>query len=109
MDELRIYFSDDTELIEYEAIMKGYREDVYVYLKENVYKMSVYTLIRLQQDFDTELQMSGYYSVEPNLILVKETSKFEITRTINKLFSQGYFQRINGTNSIDLSQMIKIQ
>ena len=109
MDKLKIYFSDDSELAEYEAIKKGYREDVYVYCEDRVYKMSIYTLIRLQQDFDTELQVSGYYSVDPNLILVKETSKIEIIQTLNKLFAQNYFQRIKEINNIDLSQMIEIQ
>lgn len=70
MNKMTIYFLDDSELAEYEAISKGYRTDIYVEIEDIFYNVSVYTILRLQQDFESENEDYGYYSVDPNLILV---------------------------------------
>ncbi|MEW4412340.1 hypothetical protein [Clostridium sp. AN503] len=93
--ELEIIFEDDTELAEFEALNKGYRGDVIVKVDKKVYKVYVISMIRLQQDFETEIQDSGYYLSEPNMIIVKETTKQEIEETIIHMFKCKYFERID--------------
>lgn len=57
--------------------------------------MYVISLLRLQQDFETELEDSGYYLSEPNTILVKEASKKEIEDIITQMYRCKYFQRLD--------------
>lgn len=109
MERLNIYFSADTDLTEYEAINKGYRLDVYVKIDENIFNLRVYTLIRLQQDFETEWKTTKRYLAEPNLVLVRETAKEEIISTVNELYRQNYFEYIKSINNIDISKLVRIQ
>lgn len=92
---LEIIYENDTELAEYEALDKGYRGDIIVKIENRKYKVYVISLSRLQQDFETELEDSGYYLSEPNTILVKETSKKEIEDIITQMYRCKYFQRLD--------------
>ncbi|MGO4733736.1 hypothetical protein [Paenibacillus sp. 2KB_22] len=94
MDEIKVYFLEDTELAEYEAISKGYRNDVIVTVSDIIYRVYVYDIVRLQQDFESELENYGYYSIEPNLVLVREVSKENIQLTIKALYEQKYFENL---------------
>jgi len=109
MEKIEIYFEDDSELIEYEAISKGYRNDIFIKNGKEVFHIRVYSIIRLQQDFESEIEAYGFYAVEPNLVLVNDTSKEEIVSTINKLYEQGYFSEIKAEENIEYSQFKKIQ
>ena len=95
--EPKIIFEEDTELAEFEALNKGYRGDVIVKVDKKVYKVYVTSMIRLQQDFETVIQDSGYYLSEPNMIIVKETTKQEIEDTIIRMFKCKYFDRIDNS------------
>ena len=53
---LEIIYEEDTELAEFEALNKGYRRDVIVKLGEKKYKLYITSMVRLQQDFETEYQ-----------------------------------------------------
>ncbi|WP_374018185.1 hypothetical protein ABU162_29860 [Paenibacillus thiaminolyticus] len=92
MENFKVLFLENTELAEYEAINKGYRNDIYVKISNMVYNIRAYDLVRLQQDFESELEEYGYFSIEPNLVLVKEVSKEYIYLTIKELFKQKYFE-----------------
>ncbi|MGW7162426.1 hypothetical protein [Paenibacillus taichungensis] len=94
MDEIKVFFLEDTELAEYEAISKGYRNDVIVTVSDIIYRVYVYDIVRLQQDFESELENYGYYSIEPNLVLVREVSKENIQLTIKALYEQKYFENL---------------
>lgn len=94
MDEIKVFFLEDTELAEYEAISKGYRNDVIVTVSDILYRVYVYDIVRLQQDFESELDNYGYYSIESNLVLVKEVSKENIQLTIKALYEQKYFENL---------------
>ena len=93
-EEIEILYEDDTELAEFEAKCKGYRSDVIVKIGDKEYKVYVTSMLRLQQDFEMEFEDVGYYSPEPNMILVRETTKKEIEDTILKVYRDGYFERI---------------
>ncbi|MEK5445409.1 hypothetical protein [Paenibacillus sp. FSL R7-0331] len=75
MSEIKVYFLEDTELAEYEAVNKGFRLDVYVKIADDIFNVAVYDIVRLQQDFELEAENYGYHSVDPNLILVRKVKK----------------------------------
>ena len=93
--DLEILYEDDTEIAEFEAINKGYRSDVIVRFGTKKYKLYVTSIIRLQQDFDTEYKDIGYYYTEPNMIIVKNVTKKEISETINKLYRCNFFEKLD--------------
>ena len=99
---VEIYFEDNSELAEFEALNKGYRKDVIVQINNKKYRVYITSILRLQQDFETEQAYSGYYLSEPNTILVNETSADEIRKTILKLYQCKYFDRLDN-NGFDLS------
>lgn len=103
MNKYEIYFLHDNELAEHEAISKGYRNDVYIKINDQWFRLSVYDNIRLQQDFEEEIETNGYYSIEVNLVLVKETSKREIQKIIENLYNEGYFKKLKPLESLELS------
>ncbi|MCL2082463.1 MAG: hypothetical protein FWH04_04405 [Oscillospiraceae bacterium] len=94
MQKAEIFFSEDSELIEGDVILKGWRGDVFVRISDRIYKLEVITPGRLQDDFEYEMENEGHYLVEPNIVLVRETSKKEIINTINHLCEECYFNKI---------------
>lgn len=93
---IEILYEDDTELAEMEARDKGYRKNVVVKIGSQEYKVYIISMIRLQQDFETEYQDVGYYYPEPNTIIVKDVTKQEITKTINELYQCKFFETLEG-------------
>ena len=90
----RIMYEDNTEIAEYEAINKGYRKDVTVIIDDRKYKLYITDMVRLHQDFDSEIENYGFYQNEPNTIIVKEVSKDEIEKTIENLIREGFFDKL---------------
>lgn len=90
-----IYFEDDTNLATIEGEDKGYRSDVIVRIGNRRYQVYVTSMIRLQQDFETEFAYKGFFQSEPNMILVKNTTKQEIIETIKKMYECGYFETLD--------------
>ena len=109
MSKINIYFSDGSELAEYEATNRGYRSDVYVKIDGSIFNVNVYAMIRLQQDFESEIESYGYYAAEPNLVLVKDANKEEIIETIKKLYEQKYFEGIKPVEHIEISKLVKVE
>ncbi|PIH57644.1 hypothetical protein [Paenibacillus sp. LK1] len=107
MDEIKVFFLEDTELAEYEAISKGYRNDVIVTVSDIIYRVYVYDIVRLQQDFESELENYGYYSIEPNLVLVREVSKENIQLTIKALYEQKYFENLKPIDKSSVGDFFK--
>ncbi|MEK3685848.1 hypothetical protein [Paenibacillus sp. FSL R10-2736] len=93
-NSIRVFYLEDTELAEFEAYNKGYRNDVYVKISNDLFNIKVYDIVRLKQDFELESESSGYYLVEPNLIIVKEVTKEAIDFVVKKLYEQKYFESI---------------
>lgn len=109
MEELKIYFLYDTELSEFEAIQKGYRVDVFVKVKNQYFNLRFFDIVRLRQEFESEVDSEGYYSVEPNLVLVKEVNKKEIIFTIKNLYKQKYFEEVKPVDNINTGELVEIQ
>ena len=106
---INIYFSVDSELSEYEAISKGYRVDVYVEINGPIYNLRIYTIIRLQQDFESEIEANEFYLPDPNIVLVKSANRLEIINTINFLYDCDYFSSIKPIDDTDTMLLTKIQ
>ncbi|MBI3511837.1 MAG: hypothetical protein HY064_14340 [Bacteroidetes bacterium] len=102
MPVFEIFLKDDDERSEYESLNKGFRNDVYIKVDNKYYNVSVYNIVRLQQDFEEESNSSGYYSMEANLILVNEVTKPEIVFTIQKLVDEKYFHKLKPIDSSNI-------
>ncbi|WP_202906788.1 hypothetical protein [Abyssisolibacter fermentans] len=100
---LKIIFLDSSELAENEALDKGYRNDVYVVINNQIFHINIYDIVRLKQDFDSEQKDYNYYAVEPNLILVKKVDKENIIYTIRKLNEEKYFENIKKERNISIN------
>ncbi|WP_019909797.1 hypothetical protein [Paenibacillus sp. HW567] len=94
MSNFTVIFTDDTELAEYEAVNKGYRNDVFVKIQDDYYNLRIYDIIRLTQDFESEVKEYGYYSTETNLVLVTEVNTENIKEVIYRLYDDGYFKHL---------------
>lgn len=92
---IKIIYENDTELAEFEAFNRGYREDIIVIINNKKYKVYIISMVRLQQDFEKELQDSGYYIAEPNMILVNDVTKKEIEYTIMEMYKCDFFERLD--------------
>jgi|JI10StandDraft_1071094.scaffolds.fasta_scaffold2076760_2 hypothetical protein len=111
MSTTNIFFENNDELLEMEALHRGYRNDVYVQIDGNFYKMTCYDTVRIIQDFDTEYKEYGYYATEPNLILLKEVTTNTIVETILKLVKQDFFKELGSYNkchNVDCANFKKV-
>lgn len=89
-----IIFENNTEIAEYEAMNKGYRKDVIVIIDNKKYRLYITDIIRLHQDFDSEVEEGCMFQNEPNIIIVKEVTKEEIEKTIKNLVKEGFFDKL---------------
>ena len=94
MAGVEVYFGDESELAEWEAGQKGFRSDVYVRATGHLYKVAVYGIGRLHQSFDSGFETSGFYQMEPNMVLVSDAGKAEIVETLNQLHLRGFFAKL---------------
>ncbi|WP_156305470.1 hypothetical protein [Sphingobacterium endophyticum] len=103
MVSFKLYCLDNSELAQYESRSKGYREDIYIYVNGDYYNVCAYDIIRLTQDFESEFEHYGFFSIEPNLILVKEVTLNAIKETIRLLLTDTrYFEKIK---TVDISKI----
>ncbi|NOU15926.1 MAG: hypothetical protein HOO91_00005 [Bacteroidales bacterium] len=105
MEELIIYCLDDSELMEFNSINRGFRSDIYVEINDNVFQLIVYDIVRLCQDFESELNDQGFFAVDPNLIIVKEVAVDIIKQTIDKLHKQKYFDKIKPLSRDEIEKL----
>lgn len=93
--KIEIIFEDESELAEFEALSKGYRNDVFVKINHKKYKVYIIHMVRLQQDFETEIKEKGYYFTDPLTIIVNDMEKEAIKKTIMNLYKGKYFDVID--------------
>lgn len=105
---INIYFSDDSEALEIEAVDRGWRNDVYVLIDNLLFHLNVYTIERLDKDFKIELEYYGYYTVDSNMILVISSDKNTIISTILHLYKQAYFKEIKPEANNNVDKLIKV-
>lgn len=107
-NSISVFYLEDTELAEFEASNKGYRNDIYVKILNDLFNIKVYDIVRLKQDFELESESYGYYSVEPNLIIVKEVTKEAIEFVVKKLYEQKYFESIKTVDDDKLVEYLQM-
>lgn len=108
---IKIYCSENNDLTEFESIKRGYRSDIYVrVISGQIYHLSVFDIIRLQQEFEYSIREAGFYSIDPNLILVEEVSISNIKLTIEKLMSEHFFDHLKpiGLEDINIEEMTEV-
>ncbi|WP_330441748.1 hypothetical protein [Flavobacterium sp. C4GT6] len=103
--DIDIFCLDNTEYAEFDAVNRGYRGDIYVRINEYYYNLNVYDIVRLQQDFELELEEYGVYTPDPNLVLVKEVNNTNIKEIVNHLIKSGYFNEIQRVSSKTLKHL----
>lgn len=91
MEKVKIIYGEDTEINEFEAYERGYRLDVEVEVDGKRYNVFIISIIRLQQDVESEILNYGFYVPEINMIIVNEVTKKEIEKTVEELYKRGYF------------------
>ncbi|WP_025666925.1 hypothetical protein [Aquimarina megaterium] len=105
MKKLEVFCLDDTESREIDSIHRGFRGDIYVKVKEEYFNLNFYDIIRLKQDFETEIEVYGVFSSEPNMIIVEEVKKELIIRSIKNLFKRKYFDQIKPLSNAKLQNL----
>lgn len=105
MVTIQIYCLDNSELADFEAINRGYRKDIYVKVSDRYYHLNIYDIVRLQQDFESELEDYGAFSPDPNLVIVKEVNHMEIKKLANHLYKQKYFEEIKPVENSKIQQL----
>lgn len=91
--EFYTYFTQDSSESDYNCIHNGYREGIYVRVGTDIFNLVAYSLKKFRQILHQHFSKREYYwSKNPNMLLVRQTSKREIMYLIHKLHSeQKYF------------------
>ena len=93
--DIKIIYENDTKRAEVEALERGVRFDIFVLIGEKKYKIHVTTLLRLQQDVETDMDYYGYYIAEPNILIVDEVTKEKISFIVEKMYKCHYFESLD--------------
>ncbi|WP_289136322.1 hypothetical protein [uncultured Brevibacillus sp.] len=107
MDQIQIYITDDSERSEFEAESRGCRFDVYVKSNNELFSIKIYDLVRLTQDFESEIASNGFYCIDPNVVLVPSVTNTHIRTTLMSLADQKYFSQIKSLCASDAETLMK--
>ncbi len=94
MIEYSIFTEDNSSLALLEAEHRGYKADIYVKISKQYFKVSVYSIFRLAQDFEVEFAEGGHYDVPNNLILVKNVTPESIRKAVINSIKGKYFDKV---------------
>jgi len=104
MQNLKIFFADDSEYSETVSVANGSRSDVLVQIDDNLYHPTFYDIFALTQEFNESVAAGMVYNIDNNIILVSKTSREEIVKSILYLVNYGYFEKVK---TIDLKKEFK--
>lgn len=102
MNYIEIFCLDNSELFKYESLNRGFRNDIYVKTNNSFYNITIYDIIRLQQDFEAWESGYGFFNIAPNIVIVKEVTFQNIRLTLEKLHLCNYFQNIKPITDHDI-------
>lgn len=100
MKELMIYFSEDSDLVEAESLMKEWRGDILVSYDGLLYQLDFVTINRINREFDLAKRDSRIYCLN-NTVVVECVNRDNIIRAITKLVEANM---ISECSTIDLEQ-----
>ena len=106
--DIKIYFDEDDEYSEFTWKNKDYRTGIIVVSHEKQYKINVYGITRLNQEFDDCIRDGETFYVEPNLIIVKEVTKQNIIKSVVDICTEfDFLSRLKEEKS-DLSIYVQV-
>ncbi|MBQ3692968.1 MAG: hypothetical protein II931_06610 [Clostridia bacterium] len=94
---INIRFDELSERDIWEAECKGYLCGLKAEIDGKTYLVNVYSIARLQHDFEYEMECSGYYVPDPNLIIVDTVTPDRIKFTMENMYKDKYFVSFEGT------------
>ena len=100
MNNLIIYFSEDSDLVEAECVMKEWRGDILVSCDGALYLIDCITVNRLNKEFELAQEDDRVYSIN-NTVVVESVKKACIVKAIVKLVESNL---ITTFTTIDLRQ-----
>lgn len=106
---IKIFFDEDNEYSEFTYYEKDCRFGIIVVLNEKKYKINVYGITRLNQEFNECIKNNEIFFVEPNLIIVKDVTKQNIIDAILCISNEYiFFSQLKIENDIDLSKYVNV-
>ncbi|QVK19267.1 hypothetical protein KHQ81_06085 [Mycoplasmatota bacterium] len=87
MNEIEIYLLDNSEEEEGYWMQKGRRPYIIVKIDNNYYNLIAYDYEEFYRESKETIQDSGYFCIEPNLILVKELTNEGIILAILHIYN----------------------
>ncbi len=107
--DIKIYFDEDSEYSEFNYNNKDYRLGIMVVSNNHIYKINIYGITRLNQEFDESTNNGEIFYVEPNLIIVEEVNKQNIINAILGVCSEyDFLSHLKAETDIDLSKYIRV-
>ena len=97
--EIKIFFSEDSELVEQEVRMKEWRGDVVVQFKNGFYMFEFITLNRLKKEIQHIIKRNKFYLIQKTIIVLDQIKKSSIIDTLLKL-KEADFDNINTVDLI---------
>lgn len=107
--DIKIYFDEDNDYSEFLYCNKDYRLGIIVVQNENKYRINIYGITRLNQEFYECINNNEVFYVEPNLIVVEKVTKQSIIKAIVGICKEFTFlQQLKIENDIDLSKYVNV-
>ena len=99
--DIKIYFDEDNEYSEFNYNNKD--------SNNHIYKINIYGITRLNQEFDESANNGEIFYVEPNLIIVEEVNKHNIINAILGVCKEfNFLSQLKTEDDIDLSNYINV-
>lgn len=98
MKELKIYFSEDSDLVEKESTMKEWRGDILVSYDDLLYLLNFITLSRINAEYNYVRNDSYAYCLQ-NTVVIESLNRDLIINEIQKIVKNN---QIKSFSTIDL-------
>ena len=69
-----------------------FRSYIFVKIDNLFYRISIYNITRLSQEFLHDIEEFGFYGIDNNIVLVREVEKEIIFQTVEYLTKRNYFE-----------------
>ena len=107
--EIKIYFDEDTEYSEFMYYNKDYRLGIIVEHNNRKYKLNIYGITRLNQEFNDCLHNNEVFYIEPDLIIVEEVNKENIINSILGVCKGfDFLSQLKVEDKLDLSKYVNV-
>lgn len=107
--DIKIYFDEDSDYSEFLYCNKDYRLGVIVVQNDSKYRINIYGITRLNQEFNDSINNNEVFYVEPNLIVVEKVTKQSIIKAILEICKEfNFLQQLKIEDNIDLSRYVNV-